>query len=125
MVFTLIKGVDLELAYTIGAKKDLLKEFGGTEQLAAVFATDSDVQLAENAAKVGAIMAKAEYARQKAKNALLGEPVTARLIEWETIFQLLDGDTTIGLINAITATIREANGTTVDVKPEKKEEATQ
>ena len=123
MVFELLDGIQIELEYTIGAKKELLNIFGSNDKLAAAFAVDNDVDLAENASKIGAAMAKAAYLRQKAQSDLLGTEITARVIDWETIFQLLDDEKTLSLVNAITATIKEANDTKVQVKAEKKETA--
>lgn len=122
-----LMGVDIPLAYTIGAKKDLLEAFGSADKLQAVFLVESDVELAENAARVGAIMAKAELMRQKAENALLGTEITAKAISYEDIFALLDVAKTVELVDAITSTIKDANKTTVQAQEDngKKAEATQ
>ena len=123
MVFEL-EGVRFDLEYTIGTKRELLKIFGTQDKIAAAFATNSDVELAENAAKIGSAMMASAYQRQKARNAILGTEATAKVIDAESLFQLLDDASTIRLINAITATIKEANDTQVEAKSEgKKEEA--
>ena len=123
MVFEL-EGVRFDLEYTIGTKRELLKIFGTQDKIAAAFATNSDVELAENAAKIGSAMMASAYQRQKARNVILGTEVTAKVIDAESLFQLLDDASTIRLINAITATIKEANDTQVEAKSEgKKEEA--
>ena len=114
-----LMGVKFPLAYTIGAKKDMLDEFGSQDKVASAFAVDNDVDLAQNAARMGVIMIKAEYLRQKAKNSLLGEEVTAKLIDYDTLFNLLDEEKTLDLIRAITQTVREANESSVKVKEEK------
>lgn len=123
MVYEL-EGVQFDLEYTIGTKRELLKIFGTQDKIAAAFATNSDVELAENAAKIGSAMMASAYQRQKARSAILGTEVTAKVIDAESLFQLLDDASTIRLINAITATIKEANDTQVEAKSEgKKEEA--
>lgn len=122
-----LKGVDIPLAYTIGAKKELLEAFGTNDKLQAAFLVESDVELAENAARIGSIMAKAEYVRQKAENALLGTEITARVISYEDLFALLDISSVLELIEAISSTIREANKTAIQTQDDngKKAEATQ
>lgn len=121
MVFEL-EGVRFDLEYTIGTKRELLKIFGTQDKIAAAFATNSDVELAENAAKIGSAMMASAYQRQKARNVILGTEVTAKVIDAESLFQLLDDASTIRLINAITATIKEANDTQVEAKSEEKKE---
>ena len=122
-----LMGVEIPLAYTIGAKKELLEAFGNADKLQAAFLVESDVELAENAARIGSIMAKAELVRQKAQQALLGTEVTARAIPFEDLFALLDISSTLELIEAITSTVREANKTTIQAQDDngKKAEATQ
>ena len=126
MDFNLL-GKNISLAYTIGAKKALLEAFGTPDKLQAAFAVDNDVELAENAARIGAIMANAEYNRQLAQKALLGTEVTATQIKEEDLFALLDVNSTLELVRSITETIRESNRTTFQVKGDsgKKAEATQ
>ena len=111
-----LMGVEIPLAYTIGAKKELLEAFGNADKLQAAFLVESDVELAENAARIGSIMAKAELVRQKAQQALLGTEVTARAIPFEDLFALLDISSTLELIEAISSTIREANKTTIQTQ---------
>lgn len=122
-----LMGVDIPLAYTIGAKKELLEAFGSSDKLQAAFAVTSDIELAENAARIGSIMAKAEMMRQKAEHVLLGTEITAREIPYEDLFALLDIEKTMELIEAISSTIREANKTQFQTQEtkEKKAEATQ
>ena len=122
-----LMGVDIPLAYTIGAKKELLEAFGSSDKLQAAFAVTSDIELAENAARIGSIMAKAEMMRQKAEHVLLGTEITAREIPYEDLFALLDIEKTMELIEAISSTIREANKTQFQTQETKgkKAEATQ
>lgn len=122
-----LMGVDIPLAYTIGAKKELLEAFGSSDKLQAAFAVTSDIELAENAARIGSIMAKAEMMRQKAEHVLLGTEITAREIPYEDLFALLDIEKTMELIEAISSTIREANKTQFQTQETKgkKTEATQ
>jgi hypothetical protein len=121
-----LMGTKVPLAYTIGAKKALLEAFGSTDALQAAFLTESDVELAMNAAKIGAIMANAEYDLQRAKSVLLGTEVTAKPIKEEDLFAVLDVRLTLDLIESITGTVRESNQTTFETKdePGKKAEAT-
>lgn len=125
-IFNLM-GVDIPLAYTIGAKKELLEAFGSSDKLQAAFAVTSDIELAENAARIGSIMAKAELVRQRAEHVLLGTEMTAREISYEDLFALLDIEKTMELIEAISSTIREANKTQFQTQETKgkKAEATQ
>ena len=122
-----LMGVDIPLAYTIGAKKELLEAFGSSDKLQAAFAVTSDIELAENAARIGSIMAKAELVRQRAEHVLLGTEMTAREISYEDLFALLDIEKTMELIEAISSTIREANKTQFQTQETKgkKAEATQ
>lgn len=121
-----LMGVNIPLAYTIGAKKALLEAFGSADALQSAFMVDNEVDLAVNAAKIGSIMSNAEYLRQKAQNVLLGTEVTAKPIKEEDLFALLDVQSTLKLVESITETIRESNKTTIQVKEDagKKEEAT-
>jgi hypothetical protein len=112
MDFT-IKGVSIPLAYTIRAKKALRDEFDSPEALQKAFAVDNDVDLAYNTSRIAAIMAEAEWYRQKAEAALLGTEITARRIPQDDLFSLLDTDTTVELVKAITLTVTEANKTSV------------
>ena len=125
-IFNLM-GIEIPLAYTIGAKKELLEEFGTADKLQAAFAVASDVELAENAAKIGSIMAKAELTRQRAEHMLLGTEITAREISAEDLFALLDIEKTLELIEAISSSVREANKTQFQIQETngKKAEATQ
>lgn len=125
-IFNLM-GIEIPLAYTIGAKKELLEEFGTADKLQAAFAVASDVELAENAAKIGSIMAKAELTRQRAEHMLLGTEITAREISEEDLFALLDIEKTLELIEAISSSVREANKTQFQIQETngKKAEATQ
>ena len=125
-IFNLM-GIEIPLAYTIGAKKELLEEFGTADKLQAAFAVASDVELAENAAKIGSIMAKAELTRQRAEHMLLGTEITAREISKEDLFALLDIEKTLELIEAISSSVREANKTQFQIQETngKKAEATQ
>ena len=118
-------GVSFPLAYTIGAKKDLLEAFGSQDNIASAFLVESDVELAENAARMGAIMNRAACAREKARCALTGEKVDIKQIDYDTLFNLLDTNTVLDLVQAITGTVREANETTVKVKEDPKEKAMQ
>ena len=118
-------GVRIPMAYTIGAKKDLLEAFGSLDNIASAFMVDDDVKLAENAARMCVIMNKAEYSRQKAKSMLTGEQIEAKTVDYDTLFNLLETDTVLDLVQAITGTVREANDTTVKVKEDPKAEAMQ
>lgn len=118
-------GVSFPLAYTIGAKKDLLEAFGSQDNIASAFLVESDVALAENAARIGVIMNKAAYAREKARSVLTGEKVDIQQIDYDTLFNLLDTDSVLELVQAITGTVRDANETTVKVKEDPKETAMQ
>lgn len=126
MDFT-IKGVSIPLAYTIRAKKALRDEFESPEALQKAFAVDNDVDLAYNTSRIAAIMAEAEWYRQKAEAALLGTEITARRIPQDDLFSMLDTETTVELVKAITLTVTEANKTSVqaDSAESKKEEAGQ
>lgn len=121
MDFT-IYGKRIPLAYTIGAKKDLLSRFGDSNKLASALTCETDVELAENAAAMGSIMAKAEWKRQKAQAALLGTDVTAIPIEEADLFEMLDGASVLELVKAITGTVLAANKTTVEAVSESKKE---
>ena len=123
----IIKGVSIPLAYTIRAKKALREEFDSPEALQRAFAVDNDVDLAYNAARIAAILAEAEWYRQKAEAALLGTDITARRIPQDDLFSMLDTDATIELERAITRTVTEANKTSVQAESteSKKEEAGQ
>ena len=122
----MIMGKKIPLAYTIGAKKELLAHFGDNEKLTTALLCDSDVELAERASAIGSIMAKAEWKRQKAQAVLFGTEVTAIHIEEADLFNMLDDASTLELVKAITETVREANKTTVQAVDEsKKDEAGQ
>ena len=123
----IIHGVSIPLAYTIRAKKALRDEFESPEALQKAFAVDNDVDLAYNTSRIAAIMAEAEWYRQKAEAALLGTEITARRIPQDDLFSMLDTDTTVELVKAITLTVTEANKTSVqaDSAESKKEEAGQ
>lgn len=121
----IIKGVSIPLAYTIRAKKALREAFDSPEALQQAFAVNNDVDLAFNASRIAAIMAEAEWYRQKAEAGLLGTEITARKIPQDDLFSMLDDETTLELVKAITRTVTEANKTSVqaDSTESKKEEA--
>ena len=85
------------------------------------------MDLAYNTSRIAAIMAEAEWYRQKAEAALLGTEITARRIPQDDLFSMLDTETTVELVKAITLTVTEANKTSVqaDSAESKKEEAGQ
>lgn len=118
-------GKKIPLAYTMYAKKELLKVFGDGESIAKAFAVADESELASNMAKIGSVLSKAYSMRQKALVQLTGEEDDSCPIEEENLFAILDRDLTIQLVGAITKTVAEANKTTVEVAPEKKEEAMQ
>ena len=118
--------VRIPLAYTIWAKRELLKRFKDPQGIQAAFASSDEIELAENMAAIGSIFAKAYSLRKKSRCALTGEPDDSMPIEEDTLFALLDRDTTLKLVEAISDTVTEANKTSVEVKStEKKDEAKQ
>lgn len=118
-------GRKIPLAYTMWAKKELLRQFGDGESIAKAFAVADESELASNMAKIGSVLSKAYSMRRKALVQLTGEEDDSFPIEEETLFALLDRDLTIQLVGAITKTVAEANKTTVEVAPEKKDGAMQ
>ena len=118
-------GKRIPLAYTMWAKKELLKFFGDGESIAKAFAVADESELASNMAKIGSVLSKAYSMRQKALVQLTGEEDDSFPIEEENLFALLDRDLTIQLVGAITKTVAEANKTSVEVAPEKKDGAMQ
>lgn len=124
MDFT-VNGVRIPLAYTIWAKKELTEAFKDGMGVKNAFLADNDVDLAQNMAKMGSIMSRAYAMRQRSLAKLTGEEDDSNPIDEETLFEILDRDLTIELVKAITTTVADANRTTVEVKPEKKETATE
>ncbi len=124
MDFT-VNGVRIPLAYTIWAKKELTEAFKDGMGVQNAFLADNDVDLAQNMAKMGSIMSRAYAMRQRSLAKLTGEEDDSNPIDEETLFEILDRDLTIELVKAITLTVADANKTTVEVKPEKKETATE
>ena len=120
-----VYGKRIPLAYTMWAKKELLKVFGDGESIAKAFAVADESELASNMAKIGSVLSKAYSMRQKALVQLTGEEDDSFPIEEENLFALLDRDLTIQLVGAITKTVAEANKTSVEVAPEKKDGAMQ
>ena len=118
-------GKRIPLAYTMWAKKELLKFFGDGESIAKAFAVADESELASNMAKIGSVLSKAYSMRQKALVQLTGEEDDSFPIEEENLYALLDRDLTIQLVGAITKTVAEANKTSVEVAPEKKDGAMQ
>ena len=124
MDFT-VNGVRIPLAYTIWAKKELTEAFKDGMGVQNAFLADNDVDLAQNMAKMGSIMSRAYAMRQRSLAKLTGSEDDSNPIDEETLFGILDRDLTIELVKAITLTVADANKTTVEVKPEKKETATE
>lgn len=124
MDFT-VNGVRIPLAYTIWAKKELTEAFKDGMGVQNAFLADNDVDLAQNMAKMGSIMSRAYAMRQRSLAKLTGEEDDSNPVDEETLFEILDRDLTIELVKAITLTVADANKTTVEVKPEKKETATE
>lgn len=124
MDFT-VNGVRIPLAYTIWAKKELTEAFKDGVGVQNAFLADNDVDLAQNMAKMGSIMSRAYAMRQRSLAKLTGSEDDSNPIDEETLFEILDRDLTIELVKAITTTVADANKTTVEVKPEKKETATE
>lgn len=124
MDFT-VNGVRIPLAYTIWAKKELTEAFKDGMGVQNAFLADNDVDLAQNMAKMGSIMSRAYAMRQRSLAKLTGAEDDSNPIDEETLFGILDRDLTIELVKAITLTVADANKTTVEVKPEKKETATE
>lgn len=124
MDFT-VNGVRIPLAYTIWAKKELTEAFKDGMGVQNAFLADNDVDLAQNMAKMGSIMSRAYAMRQRSLAKLTGAEDDSNPIDEETLFEILDRDLTIELVKAITLTVADANKTTVEVKPEKKETATE
>lgn len=115
--------VRIPLAYTIWAKRELLKRFKDSQGVQAAFATQDEVELSENMAAIGSIFAQAYSMRQKARCAITGEVDDSIPISEEALFSILERDLTLKLIEAISATVTEGNKTSVEIKTEKKDEA--
>jgi hypothetical protein len=116
--------VRIPLAYTIWAKRELLKRFGDPQGIQAAFAVTDEVELSENMAAIGSIFAQAYSLRKKARCAITGESDDSMPISEETLFALLERDSTLALIEAISSTVAEGNKTMVETKTtEKKDEA--
>lgn len=117
--------VRIPLAYTIWAKRELQKRFKDPQGIQAAFQTTDEIEFSENMAAFGSIFSQAYSLRKKARCGLTGEPDDSMPVTEEALFELLDRDATLALVEAISATIAEANKTSVEIKTEKKDEATQ
>lgn len=116
--------IRIPLAYTIWAKRELLKRFKDPQGIQAAFAVTDEIELTENMSAIGSIFAQAYSLRKKSRCALTGESDDSNPISEEALFSLLDRESTLLLIEAISNTVTEANKTTVEVKStEKKDEA--
>ena len=123
MVFE-IDDIRIPLAYTIWAKRELLKRFNDAQGIQAAFTAGDEVELSENMAAIGSIFAQAYSLRKKSRCAMTGEQDDSMPITEENLFALLDRDATLSLVEAISATITDANKTMVETKStEKKDEA--
>lgn len=121
----IINGKRIPLAYTIWAKRELTREFNDANGISMAFQVDNDIDLAQNMAKIGSIMSKAYAMKARSLATLTGSEDDSFPVEEETLFGLLDKDLTVELVKCITTTVTEANKTSVEVKPEKKQEATE
>lgn len=121
MVFE-TNGIKIPLAYTLWAKREILKHFKDADGVQKAFAAESEVELAENVAIFGSIMSKAYDLRMK-----LLDPAgnDSNPVDSEALFSLLTREEMLKLYEAITASVAEANQTSVEVKGEKKDEAMQ
>lgn len=122
MDFT-IEGIRIPLAFTLLAKKRLLEEFGSPELLQAAFTPEDESELAWNMARIASIMADAYHRRKVTLGKLNGEEDDSHPIDAEDLFSLLDREKNLELVESITRTVSEANKASVEVVPEKKEEA--
>lgn len=121
MVFE-TNGIRIPLAYTIWAKREILKHFSDADGVQRAFAVTDEVELAENMAIFGSIMSKAYDLRNKLLNPSSND---AHPIESDDLFSLLTREEVLKLVEAISTSVAEANQTMVEVRSEKKEEAKQ
>lgn len=125
MDFT-VYGIRIPLAFTIWAKREISKAFQNDPNgIQKAFLVETDIELAENMAKIGSIMSKAYAMRARSLEKLTGETDDSHAIDEDELFELLDRDLTVELVKAITDTVQNANKTSVEVKGEKKDEATE
>lgn len=124
MDFT-IQGIRIPMGYTIWAKREIQKAFKDVSGIQKAFLAETDVELAENMSKIGSILSKAYAMRAKTMEKLTGEPDDSNAIEEDELFSLLDRDSTLELVKCVSNTVASANKTEVEVKPEKKVEATE
>lgn len=122
MDFT-IEGCRIPMAFTLLAKKRLIEEFGSPELLQASFQPEDESELAWNMSRIASIMSKAYQRRKIALGKLHGEKDDSFPIEAEDLFSLLDRESCLRLVESITRTVSEANQASVEVVPEKKDEA--
>lgn len=119
-----LEDVRIPLAYTIWAKRELLKRFKDPQGIQSAFAVTDEIELSENMSAIGSIFSQAYSLRKKARCVITGEVDDSKPISEEDLFSLLDRDATLSLIEAISSTVSEGNKTTVETKTtEKKEEA--
>lgn len=121
MVFE-TNGIRIPLAYTLWAKREILKQFKDADGVQKAFSAGDEVELAENMAIFGSIMSKAYDMRTRLLNPSGND---AHPIESDDLFSLLTRAEVMQLVDAISKTVAEGNDTSVEVKGEKKDEAMQ
>lgn len=121
MVFE-TNGIRIPLAYTIWAKREILKQFKDVDGVQKAFVAEDDVELAENMAIFGSIMSKAYYQRKKLLDPSNND---GHPIESDDLFSILVGEDILKLVDAISKSVAEANQTTIETISEKKERAMQ
>lgn len=115
-------GIKIPLAYTIWAKREMLKQFEDADGIQKAFVASNEVELAENMSIFGSIMSKAYDMRNKVLNPSSND---AHPIESDELFSIMTREDVMKLVEAISSTVAEANKTTIESKSEKKEEAKQ
>lgn len=110
-----IAGIDLELAYTIRAKKALADEFDGLDNIAAIFENEDEETIFEDVCLIASILTQAAAERDRLKAKAFGTEPTVKAYTAEEIESLADIHDMMGLSIACIASMAEASQTKVNL----------
>lgn len=111
-----IAGIDLELAYTIRAKKALADEFDGLDNIATIFENEDEETIFEDVCLIASILTQAAAERDRLKAKAFGTEPTVKAYTAEEIESLTSATDMVNLAALCVASMMEGNSGTIELK---------
>lgn len=123
---TIIGGIEMDLAFTVGAQKKVEEKFGGMDKnhIEQIFDTTDRLKFFDNMSFMAATMINAGMHREAVRRMAMGERYEPReTMTPEQVAALVAPGEMPELERAIIETIKEGNKITVEIEPQKTKNA--